>query len=70
MPLPPPPETGQNPLLHLMNLKSNVKFRIWHAGFDSNGLWSVDRARLTAEAGRPMRTPVVPGPISAPQAVS
>jgi hypothetical protein len=70
--LPPPPKTGQNPLLHLMNPKSDIKFRIWHSGFDSNGIWSVDRAQLTAEAGRPIRARVlqhlvVPVPIPATQ---
>jgi hypothetical protein len=70
--LPPPPETGLNPLLHLTNLKSDSNFRIWPAGFDSKGIWSVDRTPLAVEAGRPIRTrvlqnSVVPVPIPAPQ---
>jgi hypothetical protein len=70
--LPPSPGTGLNPLLHLTNLKSDSNFRIWCAGFDSKGIWSVDGARLAAEAGRPIRTRVlqysiVPVPIPAPQ---
>jgi hypothetical protein len=55
-----------------MNLKSDSNFRIWRAGFVSNGIWSVDRARLAAEAGRPIRkrvlqNSIVPVPIPAPQ---
>jgi hypothetical protein len=70
--LPPPLGTGLNPLLHLTNLQSDFTFRIWHVDFDSIGIWSVDRAQLTAEAGRPIRTRVpqnsiVPVPIPAPQ---
>jgi hypothetical protein len=69
--LPPPPGTSLNPLLHLMNLKSDSNFRIWRAGFDSNRIWSVDRARLVAEAGRPIRrrvllNSIVQVPIPAP----
>jgi hypothetical protein len=71
--LPPSPGTSLNPLLHLTNLKSDhSNFRIWCAGFDSKGIWSVDRAQLAAEAGRSIRTRVlqysiVLVPIPAPQ---
>jgi hypothetical protein len=70
--LPPPPGTGLNPLSHLTNLKSDLIFKTWCVGFDSNRIRSVDRAWLTAEAGRPIRTralwnSIVPVPIPAPQ---
>ncbi len=71
--LPPPPGTGLNPLLYLTILKSDSNVRIWHAGFDSIGIRSVDRAQLAVEAGRPIRRRVqqnsivsVPIPASQP----
>ncbi len=53
--LPPPAHTGLTPLAHLRDLKSDNNFRIWMAGYDEHGIWSVDRALLAVNSEQASR---------------